>query len=230
MQRSKKLNILTTPKDVEAAGRQAWSTSYLIPALPHNNPATCNPEPSQRPVECSRHTQVSEQGNQASAAQVRSDPDCKVLEHQLRAASPPALANGGVSLLSASCENFLSNPPGAVQTDSGRPSSCTQRLSTAQEAVEPMPAPAAMPATDVSSDGNASQPAKPSDHLFRVCADEQQWSRSPKHQGSLPSWPQDGSQRRVHHWEHATSQSFAQAKLTCTTRFPLSKQPCAVMW
>ena len=230
MQRSKKLNILTTSKDIEAAGNQPSHTSYLIPALPHNNPAACSPEPSQRPVECSRHINISEQGNQASAAQVRSDPDCEVLEHQLRAASAAPLANGGVSMLSASRESVPSNPPGVVQTDSGRPSNCMQGPSTAQEAAEPMPVPAAMPATDTSSHGHASRAAKLSDHMLRSCPDRQQWSCSPKHQGSVPPWPQDGSQRRVHHWEHASSQNFAQAKLTCTPSFPFSKQPCAVMW
>ena len=230
MQRSKKLNILTTAKDIEAAGSQPSNTSYLIPALPHNDPAVCSSEPSQRPVPCSRHTIVSEQGDQASVAQVRSDPDRKVLVQRLQATPPPPLANGSVSPVSASHENVLSNPPDLVQTDSEHPFNCKQGPSAAQEAAEPMPVSAAMPATNVSSHGYASQPAKPSDHPFRSCTDKQQWSRSPKQQGSVPSWPQDGSQQRAHHWEHTSPQNFAQGKLTCTSSFPFSKQPCAVMW
>ena len=225
LQRSKKLNILTTSKDIEAAGSQPSSTSYLIPALPHNDPAACSSERSQRPVPCSRHTTVSEPGKQASAAEVRSDPDGKIPVHQLQAASPPPLANGG-----ASREDVFSNLPGAVQTGSGNPSNCMQGPSATEEAAETMPVPAAMPATGVSSHGYANQPTKPGDHSFRSCLDKQQWSCSPKQQGSLPSWPQDGSQRRTHHWEHASSQNFAQAKFTCTPSFSFSKQPCAVMW
>ena len=230
MQRSKKLNIITTPKDIEAAGSQPSSTSYLIPALPQDDTAACSSAHTQGPVPCSRHPTVSEQGNHASAAQVISHPNCTRLVHQLQAASPSPLANGGVSLFSASHENCLSNPPGVVQTVPGHPSKCMQGPSAAQEAAEPMPVPAAMPATDVSSHGYASQPAKPRDHPWKSGADKQQWLQSPEQPGSLPSWRQDGSQWRAHHWDHASSQNFGQAKLTRTPSFPFRKQPCAVMW
>lgn len=228
LQRSKKLNILAMSAEADAAGSQPSKASYLIPALPHDDPAACSSEPSQSRIPCSRHTSASEQGDQASA-RVRSDVDRTA---PVQAASPPPIETAVVSPFPATHEQALSNPPGSLQTDSRptNPSHCMQGPSAAPNAAEPMPVAAAARSANVSSYGHASHPAEPSDCLLRSSTNKQQCLHLPKQQGLVPSWSQDGSQRRAHHWEHTSSQNFAQAKLTCTPSFPFSKQPCVVMW
>lgn len=220
------LNILTAPKGVDATGSRPSSASYLIPALPHSGPAACGSEPVSRHDPSGRRISATEQGHQASAAQVKPDPDCEATV-QLQAASAPPLANGTEAQPQMSDRQTFSKHPGSLQTDRGpaHAANCMQGSSAEAKAGEPMPYPAAIPSTAVSSHGPARNPAKPITYPVTSCKDKQQGLQLSKQQ--VP-WSQHRSQRDQ--WEHASSQDFAQAKLACTPSFPFSKQPCAVMW
>lgn len=223
MQRSKKLNILTAAKEVEAAASHPLSASYLIPALPHSDPAARSSEPVHRHDLSGRHASASEQGKQSSAAQVESDPDPEASVHPQAASLPP-----NATQVRASVQHASSKQPKCLQTDYGPASAANglQGSSAEQKAEEPMPLPAAAPSKGASSHRPGLDPAKPNTCPVRSCTDKQQWS----HLSQLPGpWSQNRSQH-ADQWEHAPSQDFVQAKLACNPSFPFGKQPCAVMW
>ena len=227
LQRSKKLNILTAAKEVEATGSRPPSASYLIPALPHSDHAACSSERVHRHDFSGRHTSATEQGEQASAAQAKSHPDPEASVPP-QAASLPPLANALQVQPHTSDQPASSKQPERLQTGYGSASAANglQGSSAEQKAGEPMPPPPAAPSTNVSLHRPAMDPAKPNTCPVKSCTDKQQWSHISKQQGQ---WSQNRSQQ-ADQWEPAPSQTFMQAKLACNPSFPFGKQPCAVMW
>lgn len=225
MQRSKKLNILTAAKEVEAAGSCPPSTSYLIPASPHSDPAACSSDPVHRHDLSGKHASASGQGKEASAAQVKSDPDPEVSVQPQAAPLPPTATQ---VQLQVPDQHASSKQPKCLQTDYGPASAANglQGSSAEQKAGKPMPLPAAAPPKGASSNRPGLDPAKPNTCPVRSCTDKQQWSHLSQLSGP---W----SQNKLQHagqWERAPSQDFVQAKLACNPSFPFGKQPCAVMW
>ena len=208
-------------------GSRPSSASYLIPAVPHDGARSSEPSP----FPCGQHTSLPGASTQPPAAESRAEPGCAV----------------SIQLQPSLC----SQSKDGIQTHNGhlpgRHSALSQGVATAdppralhgplaqQSGPEPTSVLNRSPATDLPSlHEPAASPAASPDigpSVSRPHPDRHQWLHLPTQQGSVTSWPQNGSQL-MHKWDHGSSgsQDFAQAKLAFTPAFPFSKQPCAVIW